>query len=173
MLYRRLQTQAKELSREKALLDEILAPIDFSDFSILNLVERVAAVRGRPIELCPRTMPDLTQYGAWIASPSYDFIFFERDTARIHQDHIICHELAHMLLGHQTLVVPEALPVSAQVLMRQMADLHKSPRERDAEEMATLIQNELIRRAGLQALTARIATAPLWSSLVFGLGLDR
>jgi hypothetical protein len=57
--------------------------------------------------------------------------------------------------------------------MRQMADLHKSPRERDAEEMATLIQNELIRRAGLQALTARIATAPLWSNLVFGLGLDR
>ncbi len=160
-------------SPERTLLEVILAPIDFLNFSILKLVERVALYRGRPIELCPWAMPGTTQYGVWLASPNCDFIFFEKHTARVHQDHIISHELSHILLGHQTYMVADAATISTAVLMRRLTDLHKSPREQQAEDMAMLLQNELIRRAGLQALTARIATAPLWSNLVFGLGLDR
>jgi hypothetical protein len=57
------------------------------------------------------------------------------------------------------------------LLMR--ADQEHSHEEREAELVATAIQNEIIRVAGLRALTRQVATAPLWEELVYGLGLDR
>lgn len=45
--------------------------------------------------------------------------------------------------------------------------------EGEAEAFATALQNELIRRIGLHALTQRVASSPVWSELAHGLGLDR
>ena len=156
-------------------LPQLLDGIDYSRYSILSLVERVAAYRSRPIILCPFELPDPTHFGSWIASPSRDFIFFIWNTARVHQDHTICHELAHMLLGHTTRVVGgdvDALRLVGLGLARQLSNLHRSPRERAAEQLALTIQQALIERVGLEALTASTATTPLWAELVTWWGLD-
>jgi hypothetical protein len=81
-----------------------------------------------------------------------------------------------MLLGHSTLVVDDDLDVlhlGGQGLARKLSNLHHSPHERAAEQLALTIQQELIDRIGLEALTASTATAPLWAELVTVWGVDR
>jgi 1,6-anhydro-N-acetylmuramate kinase len=133
-------------------------------------------------------MPEQTEYGMWIAGPSFDFVFFEQETARVHQDHIIMHELAHMLLGHKTATISEELqaellehktfsvishtPEAAEVLRRSMVELHERLRESEAEALATFIQNKLILRVGIEALTKHVATAPFWSEAAPKIGFD-
>ena len=153
-------------------LPDLLDGLDYANFYILNLVERVAVRRCRPIMLKPWPMSGTVQYGAWLAAAQRDYIFFEAHTARVHQEHIILHELAHMLLGHPTLMVTDDIALTSEVLMRALSTLNESAREREAEALAAKLWGELMRRAGLHALTHRVATAPLWSDLAFGLGLD-
>lgn len=50
--------------------------------------------------------PQLT--GVWLATTEADYVFYESQTPPIHQRHILLHELGHLWLGHQTLVVTEA-----------------------------------------------------------------
>jgi hypothetical protein len=170
-------------------LSSLMEGLNYQSFSIADLVKKVAEFRGRPIVLCPLPMPEQTDYGMWIAGPSFDFVFFEWETARVHQDHIILHELAHMLLGHRTANISVELeaellehktfsviyhtPDTAEVLMRNIAELHERLREREAEALATLIQNEIIRRVGIQNLTRRVTSLAVWTELAIGLGIDR
>jgi len=123
-----------------------------------------------------------------LAGRATDYIFFESNTAGVHQNHIIAHEIGHILLGHQTLEVAdvtlsdvEALLVSLNStvepgqpasLMRDLLRMRSPAREEVAEELATAIQRELIRRAGLQAVTAEPTRAPLWREYALGLGLS-
>jgi hypothetical protein len=56
--------------------------------------------RGRPIELYayPITVPG--PFGLWFRLPHRDAIFFQRESVSWHQDHIILHELGHLLCDH-------------------------------------------------------------------------
>lgn len=139
--------------------------------SILNLMEIVADRRGRPIRLVSRAMPDASQSGVWLAGPKSDYIFFESDTAKVHQHHTILHELAHILHGHQTVFVDEDVRITDGLLMRTAA--RDSDEERAAEDLASTLQASIIEAVGLQALTSRISSSPVWSELVYGLGYDR
>jgi hypothetical protein len=141
------------------------------EFSVLDLVAMVADRRGRPIRLVPWAMPDVSQFGVWLAGPKSDYIFFESDTARVHQHHIILHELAHILLGHRTVFVDESVAISDGLLMRTAA--RDTEEERAAESLAADMQAAIIEAVGLQALTSRISSSPVWSDLVYGLGYDR
>ncbi|MER5396099.1 hypothetical protein [Streptomyces sp. NPDC002599] len=68
-------------------------------------------------------------------------IFYQQDTTRPHQDHIILHEVGHILVGH--LAVPAAEPLGdgpgaggEHVRMRTVYD---SEEELEAELIATII----------------------------------
>lgn len=70
-------------------------PFDLEQFRI-NLEER----RRRVLRLIPvQTSPACS--GLWIPLPDSDCIFYERDTTRLHQLHIIAHETGHMVFGHR------------------------------------------------------------------------
>ena len=152
---------------------DLFSELELSGQSVLGLVEQVAQKRGRPIVLQPWRMGDAAQYGVWLAGPARDYIFFEAETARVHQEHIILHELAHILLGHETLRVSADNPITSAVLMRAVSNLADTDRERAAESLAARLRNTLIERAGLESLTRHLATAPLWSQMITGLGLDQ
>ncbi len=139
-------------------------------FSIGKLAKVIAERRNRPIELIPWPMPDVMQYGVWLSGPRSDYIFFEKETASVHQSHIILHELSHILLGHQTVHVQEKVIPTDRVLMRRMRC--ESRDEKEAEELATAIQRMIIEHDGMSVLTSRVSTAPVWSDLVHGLGYD-
>ena len=44
--------------------------------------------------------------GLWISVPAADYVFYDPDTSRLHAEHIILHELAHMLSGHSNALAP-------------------------------------------------------------------
>ena len=170
-------------------LEPIFDRIDWHDFGFLHFVKAVEEFRGRAIRLWPIPIPAPLQFGLWLAGRATDYIFFESNTAGVHQNHIIAHEIGHILLGHQTLKVADATPEAVKALlmgltvtadpaqpvplMRDLLDMRSPAREEVAEELATVIQQELIRRVGLKMLTSQVATAPLWTDLALGLGLDK
>ena len=169
-------------------LEPIFDRINWHNFSFLHFVKAVEEFRGRAIRLWPIPIPAPLQFGLWLAGRETDYIFFESNTAGVHQNHIISHEIGHILLGHRTLEVTDATPDTVQALltsltdtddpdrpaplMRDLLGMRSPTREEAAEELATLIQRELIRRAGLQAMTADPARAPLWQEYALGLGLS-
>ncbi|MBA8827830.1 hypothetical protein FHX42_005237 [Saccharopolyspora lacisalsi] len=80
-----------------AELPPLPEPWDMAEF-----VERVAQHRGRPIQLAPRTMSHYASVatGLWIRRTDRDVIVYDTSGTELHQDHIVLHELAHMLCGH-------------------------------------------------------------------------
>lgn len=110
------------------------------------------------IVLCPMALRG-ESFGAWIAEPSVDVVFYEECAAPLHQRHIILHELGHILCDHEGL---DGADVAALLSGTDRSDegLH-TPRgtrytdteEQEAEMIATLI---LTRISGAHANT----TAP-------------
>ena len=110
----------------------------------------VAAKRGRTIELV--TIAGLQHaYGLWVAYPTYDAIFYSADTSPVHRQHIIAHELSHLICGHRPfslsegeylqLLCPDLLPNAfRQVLLRAAYD---AVEDREAEVLATLILSQM------------------------------
>ncbi len=152
--------------------EKLLESVIITNYSILDVVDAVSHLRQRPIQLCPWSMPDLTVYGAWITTPERDYVFFEKNTSRLHQEHIVAHELSHILLGHKTiLITPTQLPSLTPAMRHLAPGQRNSDEEYDAETLAISLQVALIRKVGWDRLTAYVATAPLWDNLVFGLGM--
>src|SRR5207248_11020513 len=77
----------------------------------VSIVDQVDESRQRPT-LLP-TVPHYSQaekpWGVWLAMDDEDHIFFEEQTSRLHQEHIILHEIGHMLGGHRVLEPKESL----------------------------------------------------------------
>ncbi|CAL9461676.1 hypothetical protein SUDANB95_02635 [Actinosynnema sp. ALI-1.44] len=90
--------------RHAALLRDLPAP---APFDARELCRQVAALRRRPIRLLPMTGLD-DVCGLWIATDTADLIFHESGTSPPHQDHIVLHELAHLLCDHRSASVTPA-----------------------------------------------------------------
>lgn len=144
-----LAARFEELSR--------LVPIPYP-WDTMEYVARVAEYRARPITLCPIDVNALsdtgcgTGSGLWIAREHDDVIMYGADT-EWHADHIIAHEIGHMLLGHgasasgsggsdaaelplRELMPSLSLETIRSVLRRQD---YGSERERAAETFADLL----------------------------------
>lgn len=80
---------------------EIPQPFDIQTFCRL-----LAEHRGRPLHLhsAPGISTSETPCGVWIATDRADHILHEEATSPLHRDHIVLHEVSHMLLGHSSLL---------------------------------------------------------------------
>lgn len=148
--------ELKELRRRcEARLRELELPTPFEARAFCAVL---AGRRGRPILLRPiatRSGP----WGLWVAGPSADFIFYERDTSPLHQEHIILHEASHLLCGHRPvpvadaelmqLLFPDLCPETVQRVLRRAS--YSGAEEQEAELLASLI---LERVGGTLASTA-------------------
>jgi hypothetical protein len=76
------------------------------DLPSMTTVEELSAAvadrAGRPIRLVARQMRVGEPSGFVERRAESDIIYFEQETSGLHQAHIICHELAHLLCGHLT-----------------------------------------------------------------------
>ena len=52
------------------------------------------------MRLVPLELNTPRLYGIWFATDEADYITYERCTSPLHQEHIIAHELAHIVRGH-------------------------------------------------------------------------
>ncbi|MFJ5222559.1 hypothetical protein [Streptomyces sp. NPDC088400] len=55
--------------------------------------------RGRPIDLRPVALEKPGPSGVWVDFPQMDVIFYQQETTRLHQDHIILHEVGHLIVA--------------------------------------------------------------------------
>lgn len=120
-----------------------------------RFVSDLAKLRGRPIRLIPTDTASLagSPCGLWVVRPDEDIIFHESGTSDYHIDHIIRHEVGHMILGHDRAQMGDAVPDSAAELFRRLlpdidpagvrAVLGRldfaSEQEREAETFASLL----------------------------------
>lgn len=82
---------------------------DCGEDAIWHLIRWLEANRIRKsLVLIPRLMPRL-MHGAWLSTAQKEYIFFSEDALGGHREHIILHELSHVLLAHSTRVELELM----------------------------------------------------------------
>ena len=130
-------------------LDDILGDLDLPvPFELANFLARVEKLRSRPIDLRPFRAPPGGPSGVWIGARHADYVFYDQAATTLHRTHIVVHEIAHMLLGHHgigpadrdliRIITPDPnADLIALILGRN--GLYQSPREREAEYLASII----------------------------------
>lgn len=131
-----------------------------------NLTEFVAAVavhRGRPITVVDCDLPPDAPSGLWLQYAEVDYIVCVSSVAAGHRSVVICHEIAHMMLGHRPLVGLVGLPAIAPSIALDVASRffhrqgYQDATEAGAEALATVLAAELAERASSAlAASARI-----------------
>ncbi|HEY0719373.1 MAG TPA: hypothetical protein VGD68_17300 [Streptosporangiaceae bacterium] len=132
--------------RCRARLRQLALP---DPFDLTELCRSVSASRGRPLHVrgIPGPATRARPCGIWIATAGEDWIFVDQQTSPLHRQHIVLHELAHILCGHTAAELPEN-----EMLRRLFPDLspamvttvlsrtsYQSESEQEAELLASLI----------------------------------
>lgn len=90
--------RAKDLERQ---VRRLLRSLDVRPpLSVPDLCEALSRQRGRPIELRAFSMRSDGPLGAWLETATADVIVFQKETTSHHRDHIVLHELGHILADH-------------------------------------------------------------------------
>lgn len=140
-------TDLRRLRRRCArLVRDIAVPVPFDAERLCREVgERV----GQPIHLLPVSMPADGPSGLVVAGPRAHYLCYDSGTRPLHQQHIIAHELGHIIAGHTVGREPGAEAVLStldeEMVRRVLArdGGYDSGQEREAELIAEL----LLRRA--------------------------
>ncbi|WP_435057587.1 hypothetical protein [Streptomyces sp. bgisy060] len=152
-----MRRRALRTASEQATIDPL---VDECRNFVRSLgLPRVASVRdlrgfveeriGQPIHIAPHDRSDGSlPCGMVITSGGANYIGYDPETSTTHQDHIIAHELAHLLKGHRGELLAETFDVDlldddllATVLGRTDYDEHS---EREAEAIAGFLQAHVI-----------------------------
>lgn len=115
------------------------------------LCEHLSELRERPIVLVPVKLRAFDPCGMWVVARNEDLVFYDRDTTRAHQEHIIMHEVGHIISCHRgsgvlddasaRLLFPHLDPVLVRdMLMRATYD---DVQEQEAEVTAYLLAQHI------------------------------
>lgn len=116
-------------------------------FAIDAFCEQLAGDRGRPIRLVPMPGAHGTPCGMWLSTADADYVYHQVTTSKLYQEHIILHELSHMILNHAAIRGPVE-DLTAQLLPSLHPNLvasmlarasYTSEQEQEAETLAHLI----------------------------------
>ncbi|RXS80563.1 hypothetical protein EST92_17285 [Streptomyces sp. TM32] len=158
------------IRRELRDLD-VTPPLDVDE-----LCQALSERRGRPLYLREASFPKPGPSGLWFepTGKNCDVILYQRETSRTHQDHIILHEVGHILAGH------EGIDVDADILRKALGahcpglvtrvmgrTSYEEKEEREAELVATII---LEWASVLDQVTPRRASDPSLQRIEAALG---
>ena len=115
-------------------------------WDINQFVDRLERHRARDIDLCAIPWAVGDSCGAWQQHPDHDVIAYAENTSGFHQDHIILHEIGHMISQHRgRCVLPEdeaqrIAPDLTPTAFAHLLDRGTShAEEREAETIAVMI----------------------------------
>jgi hypothetical protein len=121
-------------------------PFDLDTFCL-----EVESRRGR--RLLRRPVPGLSSgapCGIWVGTAEADHVFYDPGTSPLHAEHIVLHELAHILSGHTlgqdgslARLFPDLDPATVTRVLGRVA--YTTAQEREAEMMASLIRGRSAR----------------------------
>lgn len=124
-------------------------------FDIHELCGRIGTERGRPIVLTPFPMTSLGPCGLWLAGEHADILCFEQHTSLLHQEHIILHELGHVLHEHsgaETMgqLFPDLGGETLRIMLARQHDTFSDRAERQAEDFAYAVLARASRASGFR-----------------------
>ena len=103
---------------------------------------------GKPIQLLPHAMEVPGPFGLWIKTSAADFIVYQKEgTTPLHREHIIAHELGHLLADHPSdegddsiwrELMPDIPPDVVRRALRRRRS-YASDYEQEAETLATVL----------------------------------
>ncbi|MGJ7905309.1 hypothetical protein ACOQFL_02375 [Actinopolyspora sp. H202] len=111
------------------------------------LCDRLAQRRQRPLKLVPYPLPTPGVFGLWVGTGDTDYILYQRETTPAHQEHIILHEIGHIISEHSSdnndedvwnHLFPDIPPEMIRRALRR--DGYGPAAEREAEMVATVIK---------------------------------
>ncbi|MFA7266923.1 MAG: hypothetical protein WC054_11475 [Candidatus Nanopelagicales bacterium] len=114
-----------------------------------DLIVAVQQQRGRKMQILTAP-PEVSASvcGMWVETPSVDLVFIAESAAPFAREHVLLHEMAHMLLGHGEArgpysglaqLMPDLDPSLLQKVLGRSS--YEDPQEYDAELLATLLQS--------------------------------
>jgi hypothetical protein len=120
--------------------------LDLPDpFDLAELCRRAGEARDRPIVLVPMAIAALGVSGLWLASNDVDYIWYEQNTSAPHREHVILHELGHILCGHEqsesatdvlAALFPQLDPAVVRLMLARRHETYGSREEVEAETFA-------------------------------------
>lgn len=147
-------------------------------FDAALLCQRVGESLRHPINLVGVPMPAGAPFGLTFFTDSGHIIAYEERTSRVHQDHIIAHELGHVLLDHRSFALDDAaatqllLPGLRPTLVHRVLNrtgAYSRREEQEAEMMATVLLEEAGRPTSPGAGDLSPTEAALYARLRHGL----
>lgn len=144
-------------------------------WDMMEFVAHVEDSLHRRITLWPMdnaSLPRSGIFGMWLALADEDIVAYTTDTTLFHQNHIVCHELGHMLMRHRSAQADaeddaaSLAPLFPDLDIRSLESIlgrsrFSTAREYEAEQLATLIMRDacegLLSRS--QGVAARLGDA--------------
>lgn len=130
----------------------MLAELDLPEaFDLDLLLARLTQRRGRPLRLLP-LLPGLRDEpsGMWVPLPAEDVIFAESSVSGWYRDHVVFHELGHMLWAHTGSVRDVAgwlgqygVTGAAGTRVALRCSASAAEQEREAEMVALLLESRI------------------------------
>jgi hypothetical protein len=118
-----------------------------SPFDVHKFCRSLERSRGRTIHLVPRALPTGSPSGLCVSTSTSDYVFYESQTSELHQEHIILHELGHLICDHHApavsreeisqMLLPDLDPSIVQRVLGRT--YYPTGAEQEAEMIASLI----------------------------------
>jgi hypothetical protein len=134
----RLRSHCENFARSLS----IPRPFDLSEFC-----HHLGDERGTRIVLLSRVTTAGSPCGMVISTPTTEYLFYELNTSRVHQEHIVLHEIGHLIFDHRgespvdeefiRSVLPDITPGTATRVLGRAA--YSRVEERQAEMFATVV----------------------------------
>lgn len=147
---------------------DLLCP---QDGSPTTLVRKCAHLTGRRIHVSRQPLESDDPSGIWISTRTFDLIILDESDSPLRQDTALCHELAHIILGHRPYCLEDGrgfnprlaeslFPHLSERLVRDtlpmMArDAYEPAQESEAESWATDMVGLLLARRSAAIFAAR------------------
>jgi hypothetical protein len=152
----------RDEARLRRRLRRELADLDIEEpTGMAEVCRRLGARRGKSIRLVPYPLEVPGPFGLWLDTPSADYILYQAETTPLHQEHIVAHELGHVLARHRSdepddEVWGELMPdVPPEVVRRALRrNSYDTDQEREAETVATMLLEAAAAR-GVDTLPGR------------------
>lgn len=118
--------------------------------SAYELCDQMSSLRGRPIRVIEWRLPVPGPLGVWISRERDDVIVVQELATGGHRDHIVLHELGHILCDHEGETLPGYAPTLAHAdqmvpggTVRGLRSVYDSAAEREAELFATAFAEQM------------------------------
>jgi hypothetical protein len=140
-----------------------LLPLVSRPWNVDTFLDRLEALRDEPIDVVAVEYQRGAPSGAWRLRDGRHLIAYPRNTSPLHQDHIILHEIGHMLLDHRgdcTLALDEAQRIAPNLAPAAFAHLLTRVTTELDEYEAELVAVSIITQATMSAPTLYAADQP-------------